>query len=151
MCLCAIVQTNNTGVLSEADVRTRAAAQQGLPLTHHMLPGGALPYFPSLPVINSEFTPPNSPAYIAAQMKSLEQTQSNNKLAGSIPLHMPYTVPNNASPITDAQAAHIRLHRYSYLPFCNNSLSFLRECLEILGLGSPVYDWDPQSKVVREA
>ncbi len=22
-------------------------------------------------------------------------------------------------------------------------LSFLRECLEILGLTSPVYDWDP--------
>ncbi len=29
--------------------------------------------------------------------------------------------------------------------------TFLSDALEILGLRSPVYDWDPQSKVVREA
>ena len=59
---------------SEAELRARATAaaagqHAGLPIgaTSHILPG-TLPFYPSLPVIDSEFPPPTSPAYISAQV-----------------------------------------------------------------------------------
>ena len=54
---------------SEAELRARAAAagQHGMPIAPHMLPG-TLPFYPSLPVIDSELPPPTSPAYISAQV-----------------------------------------------------------------------------------
>ncbi|XP_064648608.1 histone deacetylase 4-like isoform X2 [Lineus longissimus] len=68
---------------SEAELRAMAAARLGLPLTGHMLT--TLPYFtPSLPVIDGEFTPPNSPAYISAQIKALEQQQQQQQQQGAL-------------------------------------------------------------------
>ena len=110
-------RTKSSSGLTEAELHARGALPHaGMPLTSHMM-HGSVQFYPSLPVIDSEMTPPTSPAYITAQMKSLEQG-STSKLAsagaGAAGVHhgVPYTVPNNGSPITDAQAAHARLHRY---------------------------------------
>ena len=101
-------------ITSEAELRARAAAHYGMPLTAHML-HGTLPFYPSLPVIDSEFTPPGSPAYLN-QIKALEQAHSTGKLTQSQVASMagvPYTVRNNMSmnPITDAQVAQARIHQ----------------------------------------
>ncbi|XP_043229076.1 histone deacetylase 4-like isoform X5 [Amphibalanus amphitrite] len=58
------------------------------------------PFFPILPVIDSECTPPTSPAYIRKQMESLEQVR-NPLLGGLYPQHG----------ITCAEAAQARLGR----------------------------------------
>ena len=65
---------------SEAELRARAAAagQHGLPIAPHMLPG-TLPFYPSLPVIDSDLPPPTSPAYISAQVR-LSLININNLL-----------------------------------------------------------------------
>jgi len=113
-------RTKSSSGLTEAELHARGALPpHGVPLTSHMM-HGSLQFYPSLPVIDSEMTPPTSPAYITAQMKTLEQG-STGKLAsasGVAAMHhgVPYTVPNNGSPITDAQAAHARLHRYAVRP-----------------------------------
>ena len=105
--------------MSEAELQARAGVvHSGMPMPTHMLPGGHMPYFPSLPVIDSEFTPPNSPAYITAQMKSLEQARSSSKLGGggAVPAPgAPYTVPSSG---TEAQGSQTRLHRCAGIPMC---------------------------------
>ncbi|XP_074658965.1 histone deacetylase 9-like [Tubulanus polymorphus] len=74
---CAPTSSSVTSSASEAELRAMAAARFGLPLTGHML-SSSLPFYPSLPVIDGEVTPPTSPAYITAQMKALEaQGQTN--------------------------------------------------------------------------
>ncbi|CAH1789296.1 unnamed protein product [Owenia fusiformis] len=97
--------SSTTAEHSEAELRALGAARFGLPLTGHMMPS-TLPYFPSLPVIDGEHTSPTAPgnqAYLSAQMKALEQTQSPGKMASGFA---------GSRGITDAQVAHARLHRH---------------------------------------
>ncbi|XP_067142081.1 histone deacetylase 4-like isoform X2 [Centruroides vittatus] len=63
-------------VVSEAQVRAMATARLGMPLTSHVL-HSSLPFYPALPVVDGEFTPPTSPSYIQQQMKGLEQTHGS--------------------------------------------------------------------------
>ncbi|XP_037075472.1 histone deacetylase 4-like [Pollicipes pollicipes] len=71
-----------------------------------LIPIGApimAPFFPMLPVIDSECAPPTSPAYIRKQMETLEQVSrtSNPLISGFYPSHG----------VTCAQAAQARLGR----------------------------------------
>jgi histone deacetylase 4/5 len=84
---------------------------------HHS--SSALPFYPSLPVIEGEFTPPTSPSYIQQQMKVLEQTRNSQTLvtqssvspASSITSgYSGYPYPPG-SVITDQQVAQARLQR----------------------------------------
>lgn len=56
-------------------------------------------------VIDGEFNPPTSPAYIQQQMKNLEQPRTSATAPSVITAMYPGT------PITDAQVAQARLHR----------------------------------------
>ncbi|GAB6026765.1 Histone deacetylase 4, variant 2 [Chamberlinius hualienensis] len=96
--------SNKVTSMSEAQLRAMAASL-GMPLTGHVLPG-ILPFYPSLPASEAEFTPPTSPAYIPPQMKSLELSRiTGNSTAGIGSSLYP------GIPITDAQVAHARLYR----------------------------------------
>ncbi|CAG2109081.1 unnamed protein product, partial [Medioppia subpectinata] len=81
---------------------------------HHSSSG--LPFYPSLPVIEGEFTPPTSPGYIQQQMKVLEQTRVSQpipisqssavtSITGTIYPYPPGSV------LTDSQVAQARLQR----------------------------------------
>uniref|UniRef100_A0A146LH71 Histone deacetylase n=1 Tax=Lygus hesperus TaxID=30085 RepID=A0A146LH71_LYGHE len=87
--------------VSEAEVRAAYAARLGLPLTGQMLPG-TLPFYPTLPSIDGEYSNPTSPSYIQKQMASLEQTR---------PPIMASSVYHPPPPITDTQVAHARLNK----------------------------------------
>ncbi|BES96155.1 histone deacetylase [Nesidiocoris tenuis] len=91
---------NKLAPVSEAEVRAAYAARLGLPLTGQMLPG-TLPFYPTLPVIDGEYSNPTSPSYIQKQMASLEQTRP--QIMASSVYHQP--------PITDTQVAHARLNK----------------------------------------
>lgn len=111
----------------EAELQARVA-HYSLPITPHMLHQSTHPYCPSLPAIDSEFTPPTSPAYINNQMKVLEQGRGGkippNQSATNALASVPYTVPNSmnmkqydsACPITDAQVAQARINRRPLAP-----------------------------------
>ncbi|XP_022251824.1 histone deacetylase 4-like isoform X3 [Limulus polyphemus] len=97
--------------MSEAQVRAMAAARLGVPLTSHML-HSSLPFYPSLPVIDGEFTPLTSPSYIQQHIKTLEQARNS----GQVPqiCGAPSILPGmymTGNVITDAQVAQARLHR----------------------------------------
>ncbi|XP_066998225.2 histone deacetylase 4 isoform X3 [Anabrus simplex] len=91
--------------VSEADVRAAFTARLGMPLTGQMLPG-TLPFYPSLPVIDGEYSNPNSPGYIHKQMQSLEQARPGNILPSMY----------QGAPITDTQVAHARLNKQGHRP-----------------------------------
>ncbi|XP_013777776.1 histone deacetylase 4-like [Limulus polyphemus] len=93
--------------VSEAQVRAMAAARLGVPLTSHML-HSSLPFYPSLPVIDGEFTPPTSPSYVQQHMKALEQARSSAQVPQAYGAPGMYTY---GSVITGAQVAQARLHR----------------------------------------
>ncbi|XP_024082353.1 histone deacetylase 4 isoform X13 [Cimex lectularius] len=89
--------------VSEAEVRASLAVRLGVPLTGQMLPG-TLPFYPTLPVIDGEYSNPNSPSFIQKQMQTLEQARPQ------IPTNYP------APPITDTQVAHARLNKSWHRP-----------------------------------
>ncbi|KAK9501749.1 hypothetical protein O3M35_012421 [Rhynocoris fuscipes] len=93
--------------VSEAEVRAAFAARLGMPLTGQMLPG-TLPFYPTLPVIDGEYSNPTSPSFIQKQMQNLEQSRA----------HLPaiYHGPPPPPPITDSQAAHARLNKVGHKP-----------------------------------
>ncbi|XP_076326697.1 histone deacetylase 4-like isoform X4 [Tachypleus tridentatus] len=96
--------------LSEAQVRAMAAARLGVPLTSHIL-HSSLPFYPSLPVIDGEFTPLTSASYIQQHIKTLEQARNS----GHVPqiCGAPSILPGmymTGNVITDAQVAQARLH-----------------------------------------
>ncbi|XP_054163857.1 histone deacetylase 4-like isoform X2 [Oppia nitens] len=107
---------------SMSETQMQRALRFAMPLNihpgHHSTAG--LPFYPSLPVIEGEFTPPTSPGYIQQQMKVLEQTTNrvpaqtitggttgNSSISG-----YPYPPPPPGSVvITDQQVAQARLQR----------------------------------------
>ncbi|KDR16176.1 Histone deacetylase 4, partial [Zootermopsis nevadensis] len=91
--------------VSEAEVRAAFTARLGMPLTGQMLPG-TLPFYPTLPVIDGEYSNPNSPGYIHKQMQSLEQARPGNLLPSVY----------QGAPITDTQVAHARLNKQGHRP-----------------------------------
>ncbi|XP_033607177.1 histone deacetylase 4 isoform X5 [Cryptotermes secundus] len=91
--------------VSEAEVRAACTARLGMPLTGQMLPG-TLPYYPTLPVIDGDYSNPNSPGYIHKQMQSLEQARPGNLLPSVY----------QGAPITDTQVAHARLNKQGHRP-----------------------------------
>lgn len=92
--------------VSEAEVRAAFAARLGMPLTGQMLPG-TLPFYPTLPVIDAEYSNPTSPSFIQKQMQSLEQARPH--LQATAIYHGP-------PPITDTQVAHARLNKAGHRP-----------------------------------
>ncbi|XP_073970924.1 histone deacetylase 4 isoform X4 [Rhodnius prolixus] len=96
--------------VSEADVRAAFAARLGMPLTGQMLPG-TLPFYPTLPVIDGEYSNPTSPSFIQKQMQSLEQSRAGAHLPAIY--HAP---PPPPPPITDSQVAHARLNKAGHRP-----------------------------------
>ncbi|XP_076360796.1 histone deacetylase 4-like isoform X3 [Tachypleus tridentatus] len=110
------VPTNNAvegkGMLavSEAQLRATAAARLGIPLTSHML-HSSLPFCPSLPVIDGEFTPPTTSSYLqqnSEQARSLEQV---HQACGGLS-----TMCTSGSVITNTQVVPARLHRSIHRP-----------------------------------
>ncbi|XP_076319708.1 histone deacetylase 4-like isoform X3 [Tachypleus tridentatus] len=102
--------------VSEAQVRAMAAARLGVPLTSHML-HSSLPFYPSLPVIDGEFTPPTSPSCIQQHRKTLEQARSSGhvpQICGTPSIIPGMYMPSNV--ITDAQVAQACLHRNIHRP-----------------------------------
>ncbi|XP_075237492.1 histone deacetylase 4 isoform X2 [Lycorma delicatula] len=91
--------------VSEAEVRAAFTARFGTSLTGHMLPG-TLPYYPTLPVIEAEYSNPTSPAYIHKQMQSLEQQAQVSRPCLPTIYH--------GTPITDTQVAHARLNKQGH-------------------------------------
>ncbi|PSN47158.1 Histone deacetylase 4, partial [Blattella germanica] len=91
--------------VSEAEVRAAFTARLGMPLTGQMLPG-TLPFYPTLPVIDGEYSNPSSPGYIHKQMQSLEQARPGNMLPSVY----------QGAPITDTQVAHARLNKQGHRP-----------------------------------
>ncbi|XP_063233276.1 histone deacetylase 4 isoform X3 [Bacillus rossius redtenbacheri] len=92
--------------VSEAEVRAAFTARLGMPLTGQMLSTN-LPFFPTLPAIDGEFSSPSSPSYVHKQMASLEQQAAP-----------PGLVPGmyHGAPITDTQVAHARLNKQGHRP-----------------------------------
>ncbi|KAK7793181.1 hypothetical protein R5R35_012827 [Gryllus longicercus] len=86
---------------SEAEVRAAFTARFGMPLTGQMLPG-TLPFYPTLPVIDGEYSNPSSPSYIHKQMQSLEQ--GHPRPSSGVCVYP-------GTPITDTQVAHARLNK----------------------------------------
>ncbi|KAG8237534.1 hypothetical protein J437_LFUL017464, partial [Ladona fulva] len=93
--------------VSEAEVRAAFTARLGMPLTGQMMPG-TIPFYPTLPVIEAEYSSPTSPTYIHKQMQSLEQ-------ASRVPSMLP-SMYQGVPPITDTQVAHARLHKQGHRP-----------------------------------
>ncbi|XP_059470231.1 histone deacetylase 4 [Neocloeon triangulifer] len=85
---------------TEAEVRAAYAARYGLPLTGQMLQN-SLPFYPTLPVIDGDYSNPSSPSFIQKQMQALEQAQHQNLI----------TAMYHAGPITDQQVAHAHLNK----------------------------------------
>ncbi|XP_065340018.1 histone deacetylase 4 isoform X7 [Cloeon dipterum] len=85
---------------TEAEVRAAYAARYGLPLTGQMLQN-SLPFYPTLPVIDGDYSNPSSPSYIQKQMQALEQAQHQNLI----------TAMYHSGPITDTQVAHAHLNK----------------------------------------
>ncbi|XP_076326212.1 histone deacetylase 5-like isoform X2 [Tachypleus tridentatus] len=105
---CNTNESKDITAVSEAQARATAAAQLGLPLTSHSL-CSSLPFYPSLPVIDGEFSSPTNPAYIQHQMKALEQTSSSRQdLSVNEVMSAVSEVYYPVSGVTEAQA---RLHR----------------------------------------
>ncbi|XP_014285163.1 histone deacetylase 4 isoform X4 [Halyomorpha halys] len=100
----AAADGNKLASVSEAEVRAAFAARLGMPLTGQMLPG-TLPFYPTLPVIDAEYSNPTSPSYIQKQMQSLEQNRPHLQ-----------TIYHAPPPITDAQVAHARLNKAGHRP-----------------------------------
>nr|CAD7444672.1 unnamed protein product [Timema bartmani] len=91
--------------VSEAELRAAYTARLGVPLTGQML-SGTLPFYPTLPAIDGEYSNPNSPGYIHKQMASLEQARPGNILPNMY----------HGAPITDTQVAHARLNKQGHRP-----------------------------------
>ncbi|XP_052126046.1 histone deacetylase 4 isoform X7 [Frankliniella occidentalis] len=97
--------------VSEAEVRAAFTARLGMPLTGQMMPG-TLPFYPTLPVLEAEYSNPTSPGYIHKQMQSLEQAHGPVTVGAGAPvIPAPYH-----PPITDSQVAHARLNKQGHRP-----------------------------------
>lgn len=97
--------------VSEAEVRAAFTARLGMPLTGQMMPG-TLPYYPTLPVLEAEYSSPTSPGYIHKQMQSLEQAHGPVTVGAGAPvIPSPYH-----PPITDAQVARAHLNKQGHRP-----------------------------------
>lgn len=91
--------------VSEAEVRAAFTARFGTPLTGQML-SGTLPFYPTLPGIETDYSNPTSPAYIHKQMQSLEQQAQVSRPCLPTIYH--------CTPITDTQVAHARLNKQGH-------------------------------------
>ncbi|KAF8791984.1 hypothetical protein HNY73_003638 [Argiope bruennichi] len=88
---------NGTAAGSDVQSREMSAIRLGMPLTTNVL--HSLGYYPALPVIDGDFTPPTSPGY----MQPTKILDGSTGLSGMLRVY-PAT-------ITDAQVAQARLHR----------------------------------------
>lgn len=99
--------------VSEAEVRAAFTARLGMPLTGQML-HGTLPFYPSLTVIEGE------PTYIHKQMQQNLQEQTVPPPAAVVSSRQhpasAAAVYHTATPITDTQVAHARLHKAGHRP-----------------------------------
>uniref|UniRef100_T1JB29 Histone deacetylase n=1 Tax=Strigamia maritima TaxID=126957 RepID=T1JB29_STRMM len=120
---------------TEDQLRALVASRLGMPLTCNMLHSSTLSFYPVLPgafeivasmcvlqvatnsssidlsAIESEFTPPTSPAYIQQQMKALEQARTSGPSSVAAGMYH-----QGGGAITDAQVAQARLHRAGHRP-----------------------------------
>ncbi|KAK3931192.1 Histone deacetylase 4 [Frankliniella fusca] len=97
--------------VSEAEVRAAFTARLGMPLTGQIMPG-TLPFYPTLPVLEADYSNPTSPGYIHKQMQSLEQAHGPVTVGAGAPV-----IPASYHPpITDSQVAHARLNKQGHRP-----------------------------------
>ncbi|GFU59775.1 histone deacetylase 4 [Nephila pilipes] len=93
----ADIGKNGTPAGSDVQSRDISTIRLGMPLTSNVL--HSLAYYPALPVIDGDFTPPTSPGY----MQPTKILDGSTGLSGMLRVY-PAT-------ITDAQVAQARLHR----------------------------------------
>ncbi|GFV58778.1 histone deacetylase 4 [Trichonephila clavipes] len=93
----ADIGKNGTAAGSDVQSRDISTIRLGMPLTSNVL--HSLAYYPALPVIDGDFTPPTSPGY----MQPTKLLDGSTGLSGMLRVY-PAT-------ITDAQVAQARLHR----------------------------------------
>ncbi|KAG1678324.1 Histone deacetylase 4 [Nymphon striatum] len=120
---------NATTTVSEAQIRAMAAARFGAPLTSNSL-FGPLPYYPSLPVIEGEFTPPTSPVFVSPSNKDRSAPSLSQVIPGQ------YPVPGAG--ISDAQVAQVKFPRSVHRPLSRTQSAPLPLGHPVLSPGNPM-------------
>ncbi|XP_067649749.1 histone deacetylase 4-like isoform X3 [Haliotis asinina] len=97
--------STSSSVASEEELRAMTA-RLGMPIASHLLPNALPGYFPSLPVIDGEFPPGTSQAYLAAAAAA---AASGGKI--SSPLVNPYSIPPSGTEAPTHPAHRLSRHR----------------------------------------